>query len=68
MYIEMFLMIKLFQDIQLIQTVQYSICIVFVHTQLNVGTVLFQTIQFSLSTVSLSKTQVRLAWTVTNII
>ena len=45
----------LFQTIQfcqtvLIQTIQFSISIVFVHTQLNVNTVLFQTIQFNIST------------------
>ena len=33
-----------------------SMSIVFVHTQLNVKTVLFQTIQFSISTVSMPKT------------
>ena len=51
----------LFQAIQfsqtdLIKTIQFSISIVFVYTQLNVKTVLFQTIQFSISTVSMSKT------------
>ena len=40
----------------LIQTIQFNISMVFVHTQLNVKTVLFQTIQFSLSTVLMSKT------------
>ena len=45
----------LFQAIQfsqtvLIQTVQFNMSIVFVHTQLNVKTVLFQAIQFSVST------------------
>ena len=45
----------LFQAIQfsqavLIQTIQFSISIVFVHTQLNVKTVLFQAIQFNIST------------------
>ena len=44
----------LFQAIQfsqtlLIQKIQFSICIVFVHTQLNVKKFLFQTIQFSIS-------------------
>ena len=51
----------LFQAIQfsqkvLIQPIQLSISIVFVHTQLNIKTVLYQTIQFSVSTVSMSKT------------
>ena len=32
----------------IIQTIQFSISIVFVYTQLNVKTVLFQTIQFSI--------------------
>ena len=46
----------LFQAIQfsqtfLIKTIQFRANIVFVHTQLNVKTVLFQTIQFSVSTV-----------------
>ena len=50
-----------FQAIQFSQTVlihpiQFRISIVFVHTQLNVKTVLFQTIQFRVSTVSMSKT------------
>ena len=45
----------LFQAIQfcqtiLIQSIQLSINIVFVHTQINIKTVLFQTIQFSIST------------------
>ena len=40
----------------LIQTTQFSISIVFVHTQLNVKTILFQAIQFSVSTISMSKT------------
>ena len=53
--------IFLFQAIQfsqtvLIQTIQFSISIVFIHTQLNVKTVLFQIIQFSVSTVSMPKT------------
>ena len=38
------------------QTSQLSITIVFVYTQLNVKTILFQTIQFSVSTASMSKT------------
>ena len=36
--------------------IQFSIRIVFVYAQLTVKTVLFQTIQFSLSIVSMSKT------------
>ena len=51
----------LFQTIQLNQTVviqpiQFRISIVFVYAQLNVKTVLFQTIQFNVCTVSMSKT------------
>ena len=51
----------LFQAIQfsqtvLIQPIQLSISMVFVYTQLNIKTALFQTIQFSVSTVSMSKT------------
>ena len=51
----------LFQAIQfsqtvLFQTIQVNISIVFVYTKLNVKTILFQTIQFSVSTVSMSKT------------
>ena len=34
----------------MIQTIQFSISIVFVHKQLNVKTVPFQTIQFCIST------------------
>ena len=50
----------LFQAIQisqtaLFQTIRFSICIVFVYTQLNVKIVRFQAIQFSVSTVSMSK-------------
>ena len=45
-----------FSQIVLIQTILFSISIDFVYTQLNVKTVLFQTIQFSVSTVSMSKT------------
>ena len=53
--------IFLFQAIQisqtvLIQTIQFSISIVFVYTPLNVKTVLFQTVQFNVNTVSMSKT------------
>ena len=39
----------------LIQTIQFSIRIVFIYAQLNVKIVPFQTIQFSVSTVSISK-------------
>ena len=39
-----------FSQTVLIQTIQFSISIVFVHTQLNVKTVLFRVIQFSIST------------------
>ena len=51
----------LFQAIQfsqtiLIQTIQFSISIDFLHTQLNVKTVQFQTIPFSISRVSMLKT------------
>ena len=38
--------------------IQFNISIVFVYTQLNVKTVLFQTIQFSISTVSMSNNSV----------
>ena len=49
----------LFQVIQFIQTVliqliQFCISIDFVYTKLNVKTILYQTIQFSVSTVSMS--------------
>ena len=40
----------------LIQTIQFSISIVFVYTQLNIKTVLFQKIHFNVKTVSISKT------------
>ena len=40
----------------LIQTIQFSISIDFVYTLLNVKTVLFQTIQFRVRTVSMPKT------------
>ena len=43
-----------FSEIVLIQTIQLSISIAFVYTQLNVKTVIFHTIQFSPSTVSMS--------------
>ena len=51
----------LFQRIQfnqtvLIQTILFSMNIVLVHVQLNVKRVRFQTIQFSTSTLSMSKT------------
>ena len=39
-----------FSQTVLIQTIQFSIIIVFVHAQLNVKTILFQTIQFFQST------------------
>ena len=40
----------------MIQTIQFSISIDLVYTQLNVKTVIYQTIQFSVITVSMSKT------------
>ena len=45
-----------YSQIVLILTIQFSISIVFVFTQLNIITVLFWTIQFSVSTVSMSLT------------
>ena len=39
-----------------IQTIQFSVSIVFVYTQLNVKILLFQTTQFTVSTVQMSKT------------
>ena len=45
-----------FSSTVLIQTIQLSISIVFVYTQLNVKSVLFQTIHFSVNTISMSKT------------
>ena len=45
----------LLPEFVLIQILQFSIRIVFDYTQLNVKTVLFQRIQFSVNTVSLSK-------------
>ena len=39
-----------------IQAIQLSISIVFAHTQLNIKNVLFQTIQFRIITISMSKT------------
>ena len=46
---------KLFSLVSLIQTIQFSINLVFVYTQLNVKTVLLQTIQFTVCTISISK-------------
>ena len=51
----------IFQAIQfsqtvLIRTIQFSVCIVFVHAQLNVKKVSFQTIEFSACTFSMLKT------------
>ena len=40
----------------LIQTIQFSISMVFFYTQLRVKTVIFRTIHSSISTVSMSKT------------
>ncbi len=40
----------------LVQLIQFSISIDFVYPQLNITTVLYYTIQFSVSTVSMSKT------------
>ena len=37
------------------QTIQFSISIIFIHTQFNVKAVIFQTIPFRVSTVSMSK-------------
>ena len=45
-----------FSQIVRIQSIPFSISIDFVYTQLNIKTILFQTIQFSVSTVSMSKT------------
>ena len=45
-----------FSQAVLIQLIQFSISTDFVYTQLNVKTVLYQTIQFTVNTVSLSKT------------
>ena len=61
MYIVEMLKTFLFQAIQfsqtdLIQTFQFRVSIYFVHTQVNVKTVLFQTIQFNASTVLMLKT------------
>ena len=47
---------KLFSLVSSNSTIQFSISLVFVQTQLNVKTVLFQTIQFSVNSVSMSKT------------
>ena len=51
----------LFETIQFIQTVlipaiPFNISIDFIYTQLNIKTVLYKTIQFNVSTVSMSKT------------
>ena len=46
----------MFSQTVLIQPIQFSIRIDFVYTQLNVKTVLVQKIQFTISTVSMSKT------------
>ena len=48
----------LFQAIQFSQKdlIQLSVSIDFVYTQLNVKTVLYQTIQFRINTISISKT------------
>ena len=51
----LFQTIKFSQKV-LIQTIQFSMSIVFVYTQLNIKTVPFQTIPFSISTVLMSKT------------
>ena len=45
-----------FSQTVLIQPIQFNISIDFVYTQLNVKIVLFQTIQFKVSTASMSKT------------
>ena len=45
-----------FSQTVLFQTSQFSLSIDFVHTQLNVKTVLYKTIQFCARTVSMSKT------------
>ena len=44
-----------FCQVVLIQVIQFSIGTDFVYTQLDVKTVLYQTIQFSVNTVSMSK-------------
>ena len=44
-----------FSQTVLIQQIQFSVCIDFVYTQLNIKTVLFQTIHLSISTISMSK-------------
>ena len=46
----------LYKGTVLFQTTLFSIGIIFAYTQLNVKSVLFQTIQFSISTASMSKT------------
>ncbi len=45
-----------FSQTVLIQLIQFSISTYFVYTQLDVKTVLYITIQFSVSTISMSKT------------
>ena len=50
-YFNLFSLVKV-----LIQSVQFSKSIDFVYTQLNVKTVLYLIIQFSISTISMSKT------------
>ena len=45
-----------FSQTVLIQTNHFSIGLLFIHTQLNAKTILFQAIQFSLSTVSMPNT------------
>ena len=45
-----------FSQTVLIQPVQFSISIDFVYTQLNIKTVLFQKIQFNVSTITMLKT------------
>ncbi len=45
-----------FSQTVLVQTIQFRMSIDFVYTQLNVKIVLYLTIQFSVSTVSMSKT------------
>ena len=52
-YFKLFSLVK---QLVLLQTIQFSISIDFVYTQLNVKIVLFQKIQFNISTNSMSKT------------
>ena len=51
----LFLAIQFSQTVP-IQRIHFSMSIVFVHAQLNVKTVLFQTIQYSVITVAMTKT------------